>query len=251
MTPDLVTLPPALRRRVPPSSTGPPYGGRVEDSARPAVLLRAQSGSPPLRDQVRDELCARIADGRVAPGDRLYENAIAEELGVSRIPVREAIRMLQSEGLVSVQPRRGVLVRRLDRQAVRDLFDIREALDVLAARLAAERAGPEDLLALGEVIEAGRSALHSGDSVSIATANTGFHEEIYRLAGNELIPELLEPLMGRLRWHFSQNREPQRVFGEHEELYRALATHDPDHAAEVALEHVRASRRMVLDMLAD
>jgi DNA-binding GntR family transcriptional regulator len=217
----------------------------------PVLPLRAQGGSPPLRDQVRNELRARIADGRVTPGERLYEKAIAEELGVSRIPVREAIRMLQSEGLVSVQPRRGVLVRRLDRQAVQDLFDVREALDVLAARLAAERAGPQGVRALGRLIEAGRRALESGDDEAIARTNTAFHDELYRLAGNELIPEVLEPLMGRLHWLFRQNVEPQRVFAEHEELYRALATHDPDHAAEVALEHIRASRRMVLDMLTD
>ncbi|MGH3952365.1 MAG: GntR family transcriptional regulator, partial [Pseudonocardiaceae bacterium] len=153
----------------------------MQESARPALLLRAQSGSPPLRNQVRDELRARIADGRVVPADRLYEKAIAEELGVSRIPVREAIRMLQSEGLVSVRPRRGVLVRRLDRQAVQDLFDIREALDVVAARLAAERAGPEGVRTLGGLIEAARQALEDGDGDAIARTNTAFHDEIYRL----------------------------------------------------------------------
>lgn len=211
--------------------------------------LRSGRGLPPLRDQVRDELRARIATGRIAPGERLYEYSVAAELGVSRIPVREAIRMLESEGLVSVQPRRGVLVRSLNRQAVQDLFDIREALEVLAARRTAERATPAEVRTLGQLIDSAREAVNAGDDEAIARTNTVFHDEIYRLAGNELIPEVLQPLMGRLHWLFRQNVEPQRVFAEHEELYRALATHDPDHAAEVALRHIRASRRMVLAMI--
>ena len=214
-----------------------------------ALPFRSGRGAPPLRDQVAAELRSRIADGRVAPGERLYEKAIAEELGVSRIPVREAIRMLQSEGLVSVQPRRGVLVRRLNRQAVQDLFDIREALEVLAARLAAERADQAALRQLGELAEVGRRALDDGDDQAIAASNTAFHDSIYRLAGNALIPEVLDPLMGRLHWLFRQNIEPERVFLEHQELYRAVAAHDPDRAADVALRHIRSSRRMVLEML--
>jgi DNA-binding GntR family transcriptional regulator len=228
-----------------------PKEAAVAEGASPVMPFRARGGSPPLRDQVRDELRARITDGRAKPGDRVYEKAVAEELGVSRIPVREAIRMLESEGLVSVQPRRGVVVRKLDRRAVEDLFDIREALEVLAARLAAERAGPQGVRNLRRLIEAGRRALDSEDAAAIGRTNTAFHDELYRLAGNEMIPEVLEPLMGRLHWLFRQNVEPARVFREHEELCQALATHDPQHAAEVALRHIRASRRMVLDMLDD
>ncbi|WP_433171162.1 GntR family transcriptional regulator [Actinoallomurus sp. CA-150999] len=213
--------------------------------------FRAGRGVPPLRDQVAGELRSRIADGRVAPGERLYEKAIADELGVSRLPVREAIRMLQSEGLVSVQPRRGVLVRRLNRQAVQDLFDVREALEVLAARLAAERADQAALRRLEELVEVGRRALDDGDDQAIAASNTAFHDSIYQLAGNALIPEVLDPLMGRLHWLFRQNVEPERVFLEHQELYRALAAHDPEQAADVALQHIRSSRRMVLEMLKD
>lgn len=214
-----------------------------------AVVPLRGRGGPPLRDQVAEELRARIADGRYAPGERVYEYAIAAELGVSRLPVREAIRMLQSEGFVSVQPRRGVVVRTLDPRAVRDLFDVREALEVLAARLAAERADAGALRGLGTLVEAGRRALEDADDERIAATNTAFHDEVYRLAGNALIAEVLEPLIGRLHWLFRQNVEQRRVFAEHERLYEALVARDPERAATVALEHIRASRRMVLAML--
>lgn len=216
----------------------------------PAPDLRSQ-GAGPLRDRVRDELRARIAEGRVEPGQRLYEKAIAEELGVSRIPVREAIRMLESEGMVSVLPRRGgVLVRQLDRDDVEDLFDVREALEVLAARRAAERADGTGLDALGRMLGTARRAHAAGDADAVDAANTAFHEQIYRLGRNKLVPEMLGPLTGRLRWLFRQNVEHERVLADHERLHRALVDHDPDLAAAVALEHIRASRRMVMRMLA-
>ncbi|WP_308282969.1 GntR family transcriptional regulator [Pseudonocardia nigra] len=213
--------------------------------------LRARGRTGPLRDRVRDELRARIADGRIGPGERLYETAIAEELGVSRLPVREAIRMLESEGMVSVLPRRGgVLVRQLDRRDVEDLFDVREALEVLAARRAAERAGPEELDGLARLLDETRRALDAGDSAAVDAANTAFHEQIYRLGRNQLIPEMLGPLTGRLHWLFRQNVEHERVLGDHERLHRALVAGEPDLAAAAALEHIRSSRRMVLAMLA-
>jgi DNA-binding GntR family transcriptional regulator len=223
----------------------------VTTPAEPAPVpdLRTH-GVGPLRDRVRDELRARIAEGRVEPGQRLYEKAIAEELGVSRIPVREAIRMLESEGMVSVLPRRGgVLVRQLDREDVEDLFDVREALEVLAARRAAGRADQAGLDALGRLLDTARRAHAAGDAEAVDAANTEFHEQVYRLGRNRLIPEMLGPLTGRLRWLFRQNIEHVRVLADHERLHRALADHDPDLAAAVALEHIRASRRMVLRML--
>jgi DNA-binding GntR family transcriptional regulator len=221
----------------------------VSTPAEPAPDLRT-SGVGPLRDRVRDELRARIADGRIEPGQRLYEKAIGEELGVSRIPVREAIRMLESEGMVSVLPRRGgVLVRRLGREDVENLFDVREALEGLAARRAAERADPAGLDALGRLLDTARRALAAGEAEAVDAANAAFHEQVHRLGRNPLVGEVLGPLTGRLRRLFRQNVEHERVLSDHERLHRALVDRDPDLAAAVALEHIRASRRMVLQML--
>jgi DNA-binding GntR family transcriptional regulator len=221
----------------------------VSTPAEPAPDLRT-SGVGPLRDRVRDELRARIADGRIEPGQRLYEKAIGEELGVSRIPVREAIRMLESEGMVSVLPRRGgVLVRRLGREDVENLFDVREALEGLAARRAAERADPAGLDALGRLLDTARRALAAGEAEAVDAANAAFHEQVHRLGRNPLVGEVLGPLTGRLRRLFRQNVEHERVLSDHERLHRALVDRDPDLAAAVALEHIRASRRVVLQML--
>ncbi|GAA2349357.1 GntR family transcriptional regulator [Saccharopolyspora halophila] len=203
--------------------------------------------SAPLRDQVYEALQARISDGRMRPGDRIFEQEIAVEFGVSRVPVREAIRMLQSGGLVEVRERRrGVFVRSLDRRQLEELFDVREALEVLAARLAAERSDAEDIERLGELSREARRALEASDVEAMSEANTAFHEKLMALSGNELLVSMLEPLHGRLAWLFRVNLEPERVCAEHEELHAAIVAGDVALAAEVAQRHVRSSRAMVL-----
>jgi DNA-binding GntR family transcriptional regulator len=203
----------------------------------------------PLRDIVRERIRSGIADGRWAPGARLVERDLAEELAVSRVPVREALQMLEREGFVQLLPRRGAVVRELNRTVVQDLFDIRQALEVLAARLVAERIDDEGLARLHAVLEEGRRALEADDQAWSGTANTAFHETLLDLARNDSLRGLLEPLSGRLRWLFRQTRDYPRVQSEHEQLYAALAARDAELAAAVALAHVRASRHMVLDVL--
>ncbi|MBB3665025.1 MULTISPECIES: GntR family transcriptional regulator [Prauserella salsuginis group] len=216
-----------------------------------AGKLRTDSRAP-LREQVRDILHARIAEGELRPGDRLLEHDLAAELGISRVPVREAIRMLQSEGLLEVLPRRGgVFVRSLNRRELEELFDVREALEVLAARRAVEQAGSRRAGRMGELAEQARAALRAGETEEMFRANAAFHDELVALAGNELLMSMLEPLHGRLAWLFRLNLEPERVCREHEELHAAIVREDAEAAAEVALRHVRSSRRMVLDHLVD
>lgn len=202
----------------------------------------------PLRDVVREEIRRRIAEGTWRPGTRLVERDLAEEFAVSRVPVREALRMLQSEGFVAPAGR-GMVVRALSRSDVEDLFDLREALEVLAARLAAERADDAGLAELRRVLDEGRDALAAGDHDRTGTANTAFHETLVRLSGNAALGPLLEPLTGRLRWLFRQTLDPERVYTEHQQLFAALSARDAEQAAAVALAHVRASRHMVLDEL--
>ncbi|MGP4021423.1 GntR family transcriptional regulator [Saccharopolyspora sp. 5N708] len=204
----------------------------------------------PLRDQVRQELQARISDGRLRPGDRIFEQDLAAELGISRVPVREAIRMLQSEGFVDVLPRRrGVFVRGLDREQAKELFEVREALEVYAARLAAQRAESAAVAQLADLASQARAAHEGGDVDAMSNANEAFHNKLVELAGNELLASMLEPLHGRLAWLFRMNLEPERVCGEHEELQAAIAEGDADRAAEVAQRHVLSSRRMVLERM--
>ncbi|MER6992206.1 GntR family transcriptional regulator [Saccharopolyspora hirsuta] len=204
----------------------------------------------PLRERVRQELQARIADGRLLPGDRIFEQDLAVELGISRVPVREAIRMLQSEGFVDVPPgRRGVFVRGLDREQAKELFEVREALEVYAARLAAERAGSGDVAVLAELVERASKAHEAGEIEEMSSANEAFHGKLLELSGNELLASMLEPLHGRLAWLFRMNLEPERVCREHDAIRAAITAGDADRAAEVAKQHVLSSRRMVLERM--
>lgn len=203
----------------------------------------------PLREQVRDELRDRITSGAFEPGRHIIERDIAAELGVSRVPVREALRLLESDGFVQVVPRRGVMVTKLSHKDVEELFDVREALEVLACRRAAQRATPEDLRGLRQMLDNALLAVERGNSAAIGQANAEFHDEIVELAHNDLLASILAPLRSRLHWLFRQNDNPLRLWHEHEDLYRAIESGDGDAAAAHAVEHVRTNRELVLHLL--
>ncbi|GAA4867253.1 GntR family transcriptional regulator [Saccharopolyspora cebuensis] len=210
-----------------------------------AEELRRQPNAS-LGEQVRRALRARIAEGRLHPGDRLFEQDLAAEFGISRVPVREAIRRLQGDGLVEVRDRRrGVFVRGLDRRQAEELFDVREALEVLAARLAAERGSEAGVARTAALTASARRSLEAGDLAAMAEANAAFHDELVALSGHELLANVLEPLHGRLAYLFRLNLEPERVCTEHEQLHAAIAAGDAERAAALACRHVRSSRRMV------
>jgi len=202
-----------------------------------------------IRQRVREELRERILTGRLRPGDRLVERELAEDLGVSRVPVREAIRSLEAEGFVVVQSPRRVVVRQLARVDVEELFDVREALEGLAAGLAAARAGKPELRRLDRVLADAARATARGDGARIAVLNTTFHDEIVTIAGNALLSTMLQPLEGRLRWLTSQNEHWSDLLDEHRRLYDAIASGDEARAKASAAEHVRVNREVTLRTL--
>lgn len=206
--------------------------------------VAAESTKKSLRDQAYEELRDRIIDLRLSPGQRLVERDLATELAISRIPLREALQMLEREGLVVIVPRQGAIVAPFTVTDVRDLFDVRESLEVLAARLAAERAEPADLAALHEQLTAARRATARGDQAAIAAANAAFHAVIVEVSGNPLLQSLLRPLESRVRWlvHLTKERHPGTQCDEHEDLYAAIAARDPDGAAEIAYRHAASGR---------
>jgi DNA-binding GntR family transcriptional regulator len=196
----------------------------------------------PLRDQIRDELRAQIGDGHLPPGQRLIEQVLADQFGVSRIPVREALRSLESEGLVTMVPRRGMVVAELSRVDIEQLYEVRSALEILASSLAAQRASVSEVEALSGVLSAARKAVSIGDFREAVRLNAEFHDSVVRMAANPFLASALEPLTGRIRWIIGHGQEHERDLAEHAGLLAAIAAGDGKLAAERARSHMEASR---------
>ncbi|MGA5897611.1 GntR family transcriptional regulator [Streptomyces venetus] len=199
-----------------------------------------------VRERVTAELRQQIIAGSLLPGDRLVERELAERFGVSRVPVREAIRALVAEGFVHFETPRRTVVRRLTPTDVKELFELREALEVYAAGLAASRATPEDLAEVQELIGRAAAATEAGDAELITDLNSRLHDRIMAMACNSLLTEALEPVAGRLRWMTRRNEEWPQLLVEHRELYEAIASGDPDRARAHALTHVRTNYRSTM-----
>jgi DNA-binding GntR family transcriptional regulator len=199
----------------------------------------------PLRDKVVDELRRRIIDGVYEPGHRLTEERLADDFGVSRNPVREGIRVLEAEGFLLAQPRRGAVVAQMSVQDVEDLFDVRMSLEALAAALAAERIGPGDSAELTKLLAKARSTRRMAD---LAALNTRFHATVCALAGNRLLTGLMESLHGRLQWVYRQSvaTRAEDSWTEHQELAAAILSKDPEAASQAARRHVLAARESAL-----
>ncbi len=205
-------------------------------------------GRPPLRERVRDVLREWIADGVLAPGMRLYEQDLAVSLDMSRVPVREAIRMLEAEGYVTVHGRR-IRVRALDPASVANLFDVCETLEALAARQAAEQITAEGAHRLRTVLEVGRTGLAAGECPVSNGVNMSLHEEISRLAANDVLDHTLAPLRGRVQCLLRHSGDSHRILAEHTAITEAIATGRAGRAAELAIAHLRATRTEILAAL--
>ncbi|NUP19197.1 MAG: GntR family transcriptional regulator [Streptomyces sp.] len=202
-----------------------------------------------VRERVLARLRQEIISGGLRPGDRLVERELADRFGVSRVPVREAIRALVAEGFVHFETPRRIVVRRLTPTDVKELFELREALEVYAAGLAASRATPEDLAEVERLLDRAATATEAGDAEAITDVNSRLHDRIMAMAGNSLLIEALEPVAGRLRWMTRRNEEWPQLLVEHRELYEAIASGDPARARAHALAHVRTNYRSTVRQL--
>ena len=137
-----------------------------------------------LRDQVLAEIRQRIVDGDYPPGQRLTEERLAIDFGVSRNPVREALRVVEAEGFVTMTPRRGAVVATPDAETIADLFAVRASLEATAARIAAERASATDIADLRSLLDAARRAMDAADFSRVAQLNNDFHMRVIAITGN-------------------------------------------------------------------
>ena len=186
-----------------------------------------------LRDQ--------ITGGTRAPGSRLVEREIAAELGVSRLPVRDALRGLVSEGLVTPRPRTWAVVREFTATDIADLNEVRSALEILGFRLAAQRRTRAGLAKLRETLDAEVAAAAKGDGVAARRAGADFHETVTELADNALLSELDLTLRSRMRWLLGQHHDFTAMAQEHEALFRAIEERDVAGTEDLAVRHLEAS----------
>jgi len=195
-----------------------------------------------LREVVADEIRGMIQRGELKPGDRLFEDRLAEQLGVSRNPVREAIRALEGTGLVEVQPRRGVYVTTFELDEVRQLLELRAAIEAFAAEQAARRRTDDDLAALDRCIEEGRRALKDDDLLTAAARHREFHLTVERAAGNAYLGSVVEPLRHQTELAFSVLLDSRGALSwdEHEHIREAIAARDAERARAETLEHMAA-----------
>jgi DNA-binding GntR family transcriptional regulator len=200
-----------------------------------------------LWQRVYDHLRAEILSGRLEPGAELAEVALSEQLGVSRGPLREAIGRLASEGLVTVRPRRGAVVRSLSKAEFVELSQVREALEMLAVRLAVPRLGPEDVAALEELVATMAAHAERGEVAEFFEANSTFHLRLVEASGNAKLRELYEQLLAQLgRYRLRSLRlrgNLERSVAEHAAILRAAKRSDADRAAHLMSEHIRVPQR--------
>ena len=148
----------------------------------------------PLRDVVFNTLRRAILKGDLKPGERLMEIALAEKLGVSRTPIREAIRKLELEGLVVMAPRKGAKVASITERDLNDVLEVRKGMEELAIRLACERITPEELDELDKVEQRFLSLTENGDLTELAEMDVAFHDIIYNATNNNRLVQLLSNL---------------------------------------------------------
>jgi DNA-binding GntR family transcriptional regulator len=203
-----------------------------------ARLVRLQS-TPDLVERVHRALLDAICSGTLAPGARLTQEEIAAQLEVSRQPVLQALRQLKNDGLVHDAPGRGVVVAPLDSAEIAQVYEVRAALDALAARRAAERRALIDPL----LIEQGRRAARGRDIKAMIEADIAFHHAIYAASGNPLIARSAQPHWVHLRRVMGASlqspRQRQAIWDQHEAIAAAIAAGDVRGAVRHIETHAR------------
>ena len=204
-----------------------------------AVGGRRVTRPAPLRQAVHDTLAELIADGSLTPGQHLVESDLAEQLGVSRQPIREALQRLAVDGWVELRPAYGAYVRIPTAEEVAQLLGVRSVLAAYSAREAAQHATRERVARLRELYEAGIKALAADDESALVTANSDLHACIVQLSGNKVLAELIAQVERRVRWCYTPTARPrgQDAWHEHDAVIRAIADGDAPLAEQLMRAH--------------
>lgn len=204
----------------------------------------------PLRDVVFYTLRQSILTGELKPGERLMEIHLADKLGVSRTPVREAIRRLELEGLVTMFPRRGAEVAQITEKSMSDVLEVRRTLDALCAELACDRITEEGLASLKCACEVFEQCVDTGDAKKIAQADVSLHDIIVQATGNQRLIQLVNNLseqMYRYRFEYiKDSHQHETLIKEHRIIYQSILNKDKDTAAAAAKTHIDNQKKAIM-----
>lgn len=207
----------------------------------------------PLRELVCENIRQAIIDGTFSPGERLMEIQLADEMGVSRTPVREAIRKLELEGFVVMIPRRGTYVADISIRDITEIYEIRTCLDVLSAGLAAERITDEELEALNRLLVEIGQYIAENNMEKIVEADTAFHDILYQASRNErlrsIINNLREQLTGIRGRSMSYPGRLVETMDEHRALVDSIAARDVERAQNAARVHIENAEHTLMKSL--
>ena len=207
----------------------------------------------PLRDVVFNTLRQAILRGELKPGERLMEIQLANKLGVSRTPVREAIRKLELDGLVLMIPRKGAEVAQISEKSLRDVLEVRRSLEALAVRLACERISQQALSELKEAEEAFEEVLGNDDITVVAEADVAFHSIIYISTDNQRLIQLLikfREQMYRYRVEYLKRREcHSQLLSEHRDMIQFIEKGEADAAIRITCQHIDNQVKTVSGLL--
>ena len=204
----------------------------------------------PLRDVVFNTLRQAILTGELKPGERLMEIHLANKLGVSRTPIREAIRKLELEGLVTMIPRRGAEVAQITEKSMNDVLEVRRALDALCVELACDRITDEELEQLKEAANNFEEAVKTKDLKKIAQADVELHEIIVHATGNQRLIQLVNNLseqMYRYRFEYiKDSSQHDRLVEEHRVIYQSIVKKDKETASWAAKTHIDNQEKAII-----
>jgi DNA-binding GntR family transcriptional regulator len=211
----------------------------------PEEQIRRVAQPIPLREQVREQLEEFIIYGILPPGHHLVESRLAQQLGVSRIPLREALQRLSQDGWVELRPRQGAFVHRPSAKEVDDVFAVRTLVEAEAARLAARNATDGAVQTLRVLLEVGADTVGSDDERALLRANESFHEHVTQMADNLALTDIAALFGKRIRWYFATvvTARSSHSWEEHGELTDAIEARDPQRAADVMRRHIDRTRK--------
>ncbi|WP_305879325.1 GntR family transcriptional regulator [Amycolatopsis sp. WQ 127309] len=222
-----------------------PTGRRTAKGALGSTRAKRVERPAPLRQVVYEALAELIINRTLEPGQHLVEADLAEYLGVSRQPVREALQRLQSEGWVDLRPAQGAFVHLPTDEEADQLLSVRSVLETHSAKLAAGRATADDVKRLWELQNVGVKALKAEDTEGLVAANAALHAFITELSGNAVLAELIGLVDRRVRWYYTPIARPrgQDAWHEHEELITAIAMEDEEAAEKIMTKHTERTRQ--------